>query len=124
MTYDELLFFVVKQRRLTNEVLTCYEEGAFAFHLHPRCEEFGIKNYVVQPQDWDERGKGVKSDRLELAALCQRLDRYEWGSKKAFSVFRISTVDEGREPAIARHRQQLVRERQRLAAVGRSLLTT
>jgi hypothetical protein len=32
-----------------------------------------VTNYVVQPQDWDERGKGVKNDRLDALALCQRL---------------------------------------------------
>ena len=122
MTCDELLLFVVKQQKLTNKVVTCFEAGASGFHLHRRLEELGIKNYVVQPQDWDERGKGVKNDRLDAAALCQRLDRYERGNKKAFSVVRIPTVDEERERAITRQRQQLVRERQRLAAMGRSLL--
>ena len=122
MNYDELMLFVVKQQKLTGNVVTCYEAGAFGFHLHRRLEELGIKNYVVQPQDWDERGKGVKNDRLDAAALCQRLDRYERGNKKAFSVVRIPTVDEERERAITRQRQQLVRERQRLAAMGRSLL--
>jgi hypothetical protein len=66
MTCDELLLFVVKQQSLTNKVVTCYEAGAFEFHLHRRLEELGIKNYVVQPQDCDERGKGVKNDRLEI----------------------------------------------------------
>jgi transposase len=122
MTYDELLLFVVKQQKLTNKVVTCYEADAFGFHLHRRFEELGIKNYVVEPQDWDGRGKGVKNDRLDAAALCQRLDRYERGNHKAFSVVRISTVDEERQRAITRQRQQLVRERQRLAAMGRSLL--
>ena len=75
MTYDELLLFVVKQQKLTNKVVTCYEAGAVGFHLHRRFEELGIQNYVVQPQDWDERGKGVKNDRLDAAALCQRIDR-------------------------------------------------
>jgi transposase len=65
-------------------------------------EELGIKNYVVQPQDWDERGKGVKNDRLDAAGLCQRLDRYERGNKKAFSTVRIPTVDEERERAMSR----------------------
>jgi transposase len=116
------MLFVIKQQKLTRNVVTCYEAGAFGFHLHRRFEELGIKNYVVQPQDWDERGKGVKNDRLDAAALCQRLDRYERGNKKAFSVVRIPTVDEERERAITRQRQQLVRERQRLAAMGRSLL--
>ena len=71
MTYEELMLFVVKQQKLTRNVVTCYEAGAFGFHLHRRFEELGIKNYVVQPQDWDERGKGVKNDRLDAAALCQ-----------------------------------------------------
>ncbi len=105
MTYDELLLFVVKQQKLTNKVVTCYEAGAFGFHLHRRFEELGIKNYVVQHQNWDERGKGVKTDRLDAAALCQRLDRYERGNKKAFGVVRIPTVDEERERAITRQRQ-------------------
>ena len=73
MTYDELILFVVKQQKLTRNVVTCYEAGAFGVHLHRRFEELGIKNYVVQPQDWDERGKGVKNGRLDAAALCQRL---------------------------------------------------
>ena len=41
-------------------------------------------------QEWDERGKGVKFDRLDAAALCQR--------------------------------QQLMRERQRVAGMRRGLL--
>jgi transposase len=93
MNYDELMLFVVKQQKLTGNVLTCYEAGAFGFHLHRRLEELGIKNYVVQPQDWDERGKWVKNDRLDAAALCQRLDRYERGNKKAFSPMSTPTVD-------------------------------
>ena len=110
MTYDELMLFVVKQQKLTRNVVTCYEAGAFGFHLHRRLEELGIKNYVVQPQDWDERGKGVKNDRLDAAALCQRLDRFERGNKKAFSTVRIPTVDQERERAMSRQRQQLMRE--------------
>jgi hypothetical protein len=49
--------------------------------LHRRFEELGIKNYVVQPQGWDERGKGVINDRLDAAVFCQRLDSCERGSK-------------------------------------------
>lgn len=115
---------MVKQQRLTNKVVTCYETGIFGFHLHRRLEELGIQNYVVQPKDSNERGKGMKNGRLDAVALCQRSDRYERRNKKAFSVVRIPTVDEERERAITRQRHQLVRERQRLAAMGRSLLAT
>ncbi len=75
MPHEELMLFVVKQQKLTLNVVTGDEAGAFGFHLHRRFEELGIKNYVVQPQDWNERGNGVKNDRLDAAALCQRLDR-------------------------------------------------
>ncbi len=43
MTYDELLLFVVKQQKLTGKVVTCYEAGAFGFHLQRRFEELGIQ---------------------------------------------------------------------------------
>ena len=51
MTYDELMLFVVKPQKLTRNVVTCDEAGAFGFQLHPRFEELDIKNCVVQPQD-------------------------------------------------------------------------
>jgi len=82
----------------------------------------GVNNLVVQPQDWDERGKGVKTDRIDALALCQRLDRYVRGNRKAFSVVRVPSEEEEIERAISRQRGQLVRERQRLQAMGRSLL--
>lgn len=34
MTFDGLLHFVAKQQRLARVVFTCYEAGAFGFHLH------------------------------------------------------------------------------------------
>jgi transposase len=55
-----------------------------------------VTNYVVQPQDWDERGKGVKNDRIDAQALCQRLDRYVRCNLKAFSVVRVPTAEAGK----------------------------
>jgi len=65
MTFDALLHFVAEQQRIAREVFTCYEAGAFGFHLHRKLTEMGVTNYVVQLQDWDERGKGVKTDRID-----------------------------------------------------------
>ena len=96
MTCEELMLFVVKQQKLTRNMVTCYDAGAFGFHLYRLFDELGIKNYVVQPQDWDERGKGVKNDRLDAAALCQRLNRDELVGKNAFSTVRTPTVDQER----------------------------
>ena len=36
MTYDELMLFVVKPQKHRDKVVTCYEAGAFGFHLHRR----------------------------------------------------------------------------------------
>ena len=94
--------------------------GTFGYYLHRKLESMGVNNLVVQPQDWDERGKGVKTDRIDALALCQRLDRYVRGNRKAFSVLRVLSEEEERERAISRQRGQLVRERQRLQAMGRS----
>jgi transposase len=82
--------------------IACPLVSSPCLYLHRRFEELGIKNYVVQPQDWDGRGRGVKNDGLHAAALCQRLVRYERGNKKALSVVRIPTVGEERERAITR----------------------
>jgi hypothetical protein len=38
--------------------------------------------------------------------LCQRLDRFERGNKKAFSTVRIPTVDEERERTMSRQEAQ------------------
>ena len=45
------------------------------------------------------------------------------GTTNAFSAVRISTVDEERERAMSRQRQRLMRERQRVAGMGRGLLS-
>ena len=42
MNYDELMLFVVKQQKLTGNLVTCDQAGAFGFHLHRRLEELGI----------------------------------------------------------------------------------
>ncbi len=124
MSLEGLLRFVAKQQRLAREVFTCYEAGPFGYHLHRQLTGMGVTNYVVQPQIWDERSKGVKTDRLDALALCQRLDRFVRGNRKAFSIVRVPTEAEERERAFSRQRQQLMRERQRLQAMGRSLLSS
>ena len=60
MTFDGLLRFVAKQQGLAPEVYTCYEAGAFGYHLHRKLTAMGVTNYVVQPQDWDEKIIGVE----------------------------------------------------------------
>lgn len=69
----------------------------------------------------------MKTDRVDALALCQRLDRYTLGNLKAFSIVRVPTEDEERDRAftrITRQRQKIVRERQPLQSMGRSLLAS
>ncbi len=89
MDFDALLHFVAKQQDLAGEVRTCYEAGAFGYYLHRQLEALGVSNLVVQAQDWDERGKGLKTDRIDALALCQQLDGYVRGNRKVFSVVRV-----------------------------------
>ena len=49
MPHEELMFFVVKQQKLTLNVVTGDEAGAFGFHLHRRFEELGIQPVVLHP---------------------------------------------------------------------------
>jgi hypothetical protein len=46
--------------------------GAFGYHLHRQLVALGVRNLVGQPQDWNERGKGVKTDRIEPVEAGER----------------------------------------------------
>ncbi len=63
--------------------------GPFGYHLHRQLTAMGVTNYVVQPQVWDERHKGVKTDKLDALALCQRLDRFVLGNRIILSKLRL-----------------------------------
>jgi transposase len=84
--------------------------------------QLGIRNIVVRPQNWDELGRKVKTDKTDALALVQRLDRYVQGNNKALAVIRVPTEQEEQERAASRHREQLQKDRQAHEAQGRSLL--
>ncbi len=64
----------------------------------------------------------MKNDRDSAAlALCRQLGRCR---TEAFSIVRVPSEDEERDRAFTRQRQQIVRERQRLQAMERSLLAS
>ncbi len=54
----------------------------------------GIQNYVIRPQNWDELGRGVKTDKTDALALVLRLDRLLAGNTKALAVIRVPTEAE------------------------------
>jgi len=116
------LVWVQKQREQAEALYTCYEAGPFGYGLHRALSALGIHNVVVRPQNWDELGRGVKTDKTDALALVQRLDRYVQGNRKALAVIRVPTEGEEAARAQSRQREQLRQHRQRLEAQGRSLL--
>lgn len=116
----EFMLWVAKQMTLAEKVFTCYEAGPFGYSLHRKLEKMGATNYVVRPRDWDEYGKKVKTDKRDAKELALRLDRYVNGNQDAFCVVRVPSPEQEQQRSISRQRESLQRERQRLAAQGRS----
>jgi transposase len=116
----EFMLWAAKQLTLAEKVFTCYEAGPFGYSLHRKLEKMGITNYVVRPRDWDEYGKKVKTDKRDAKQLALHLDRYVNGNLDAFCVVRVPTTEQEQERSISRQRESFQRERQRLAAQGRS----
>jgi transposase len=92
--------------------------------LHRKLVALGIENVVICPQNWDERGKGVKTDPLDALAMVGRLDQYVNGHRRALAVVRVPTEAEEQARWVSRLREQVRRHRQRLEAQGRCLLLT
>lgn len=119
---DEFLPWVQKQLASADAVYSCYEAGPFGYELHRSLTAMGVQNVVIRPQNWDEFGKRVKTDRTDALAMVQRLDRYAAGNHKALAVVRVPTPEEEISRSRVRQREQFKRESQRFAAQGRSLL--
>lgn len=121
-TPAQFLVFAAKQLALAETVHSCYEAGPFGYSLHRALVQLGIHNVVVRPQNWDELGKGVKTDSTDALALVRRLDGWVRGNVRAFAVVTVPTEEEERARALSRHRERLQQDRQRHEAQGRSLL--
>jgi transposase len=116
----QFLDWAKKQTALAQPVYSCYEAGPFGYSLHRKLKDLGITNYVVRPRDWDEYGKKVKTDKRDAKAMVLSLDRYVSGNQEAFCVVRVPTEAEEQARSRSRQRESLQKEKQRLAAQGRS----
>jgi transposase len=105
-------------------VFVVYEACGFGFGLQRQLSALGATCYVIAPRKLDEQRTGVKTDRRDAAALCQRLSRYLEGNKKELAVIRVPTEEEEQLRDIHRQREALVRARTKLQAQGRALLVT
>jgi transposase len=117
---QQFLVWVKKQTELAEKVYCCYEAGPFGYSLHRKLAALGVTNYVVRPRDWDEYGQKVKTDQRDAKQLVLHLDRYLAGNRDAFCVVRVPTEAEEQARSRSRQRESLQKEKQRLAAQGRS----
>jgi len=116
------LAWVAKQLALAEEVHSCYEAGPFGYGLHRQLLAMGLHNVVVRPQNWDELGRKVKTDKTDALALTQRLDRYVQGNRHALAVITVPTPAPEQARCLSRHRQPLQKDRQTHEAQDRSFL--
>ena len=116
----QFLEWARKQTTLARAVYSCYEAGPFGYSLHRKLKDLGITNYVIRPRDWDEYGKKVKTDKRDAKEMVLNLDRYVAGNQEAFCVVRVPTEAEEQARSRSRQRESLQKEKQRLAAQGRS----
>jgi transposase len=103
------------------EVHVCYETGPCGYGLHFALEEAGAKSYVVVAEVLAD-GRRQKTDKLDAAALCDKLDRYLRGNTKAMTPVRVPSVEEQRRRSEGRLRDQLKKSRHEWEARGRSLM--
>jgi transposase len=120
----ELVPWVERLLARGHAVFVVYEACGFGFGLCRQLQAAGATCYVIAPRKLDEQRKGVKTDALDAAALCQRLSRYVAGNLKELAVIRVPTEEEEQVRHVHRQREALVRARTKLQAQGRGLLVT
>ena len=114
-----LVGWIGKQLKRAGRVACCYEAGPTGYGLCRRLRSLGALCHVVAAKRWPENGDGVKTDRRDARALCQRLEGYERGNRHALCVVRVPTVEQERARALSRQRELLKRDLKAMAQRGR-----
>jgi transposase len=96
----------------------CYEVGCFGYQAHRRLVSLGVTNYVIRPINLDRFSKRVKTDNGDAKQLALYLDGYVQGNERSFSAVTVPSEEQEQARSVTRHREMLMRERKRLAAVG------
>jgi transposase len=122
MGHPEFLNWVGKKLAEGWEINSCYEAGASGYWLHRELVKLGVKNLVVVPKAMGKGGKKQKTDKRDAGELCDSLDRYLRGQKKALSVVAVPTEEQEEKRALIRYHRQIMKDRGRCEARGKGLL--
>ena len=121
MSRSQLLSLVRGLRAAGRKVHVCYEAGPCGYGLYFELRAAGADAYVIAAEALGD-GRKQKTDKLDAAALCDKLDRYLWGNTKAMSPIRVPSLEEQQQRSDCRLREQLKRSRHQWEAQGRSLM--
>jgi transposase len=116
--------WVKGQRRLADQVHSCYEAGPFGYGLHRELVALGVHNWVGAAGLSGRAAQRVNHDKSDAKELALRLDRWVAGNPHALATVRVPSPAEEQKRITSRQREQLKREVRRVAAQGRSLLLT
>jgi transposase len=121
MKAGELLELVKAVLAAGREVFCCYECGPCGYSLYWQLKEAGVKAFVIVAELLGD-GRKQKTDKLDAAALTDKLDRYLRGNTKAMTPITVPTLEQQQRQTEARLRGQLKSTRHQWEARGRSLL--
>ena len=103
------------------KVHVCYETGPCGYGLYSALRAVGAEAYVIVAEALGD-GRKQKTDKLDAAALCDKLDRYLRGNTKAMTPVRVPSAQEQQRRSVCRLREQLKHSRHQWEARGRSQL--
>ncbi len=106
-------------------VVSCYEAGREGFWLHRFLVAHGVENLVVDFSSIEvpQKSRRAKTDRLDLAGLCDLLTRHVAGSAKpVWSVVRVPTEAEEDRRHLHRELKTSKQDRTRVSNRIKSLL--
>lgn len=121
MSREQLLTVVRALLKAGRKVHVCYETGPCGYGLHFALAAAGADSHVIVAEVLAD-GRRQKTDKLDAAALCDKLDRYLRGNTKAMTPVRVPSIEEQRARSEGRLREQLKHSRHEWEARGRSLM--
>jgi transposase len=122
MSYEAFDGWIRNKLQQGWSIWSCYEARASGYWLHRELQGLGIENLVVAAQVMGRAAKKQKTDKRDSAQLVDCLDRYLRGQNKALSPVTVPSLEGEQNRALIRYHRQIMADRGRYQARGKSLL--